>query len=728
MIQNVYILYNSPCVPQVNGKPIGTSSGKKPDAKPDTPDCQRRGSCESNPARSCREIRRRGGKGGAKDGNYFLRDFGTGKVSRSWCDMKTDGGGWQTLLEVTYDPKSKWTSKGRDNRQKAKVGNRQTYSWTQDQVYGRGVMTSFAGPSTEFMIVTTRNGKIKSRAKASVGTVTGGWFEDNSVQCWTMTKVSDGKGGPIRKKHKWDYKMKFPAQISHGSKSGSICGSGGSSRDSYWTKGGKDAWYSEFSFFTTGATPYIRIFDGDIKSGNGGLKILFRPRFHPSPVSVLGTGTAAYEDMETAGGGWFRVLRQTITKESGKWIRRSLGRTPANRRTDTNKPPPYSWVQQQAMGAGVAESRFGTDTEFLLVTEYDGRRKSVAKGVLGEIGSSWFGGGSECWILTKLINSKGKADKGTYHTQISHGTKNGQTCECGGRLDKMKGNCGTSKNSAWGGAGDYYMEYTFFDDGKGDHFRRIFNNNNNGETPRAMELWLRPPFYPDPRDLPSFATPNAYIDHATDGGGWLRVFKQTLTNENGWTRTSVGRMPTSRRVDKNNKAPPYEWVQGEVMGNGVLTSRFGDRSEFMIKTFYAGRLRSAVKGTIGDITSGWFEGTTMCLSDMVLLEDSGGVIRSQKTRTYRQLVAAGLKVHAIVVFNTQQGHVSCACNKNSKKYCGTSHNGYWVTSHGNQKDPYAEYSFYATKDGKAPTYRRIWSNNQNSATTRSFEIYVRPAP
>ena len=120
-------------------------------------------------------------------------------------------------------------------------------------------MTSIAGPATEFMIVTIRNGAVKSRAKASVGTVQGGWFEDNSVQCWTMTKVSDGKG-PIRKKHKWDYKMTFDAQISHGTKAGSICGSDGSSRDSYWTKGGKDEWYSEFSFFDTGALEQIDLF------------------------------------------------------------------------------------------------------------------------------------------------------------------------------------------------------------------------------------------------------------------------------------------------------------------------------------------------------------------------------------------------------------------------------------------------------------------------------------
>ena len=190
----------------------------------------------------------------------------------------------------------------------------------------------------------------------------------------------------------------------------------------------------------------------------------------------------------------------------------------------------------------------------------------------------------------------------------------------------------------------------------------------------------------------------------------------------------MGRLPTSKRVDTNNKAPPYAWVQKQVMGNGVLTSQFGDRSEFMIKLFFAGRLRSAVKGTIGDITSGWFEGNTMCLSDMVLLEDSRGVIRTQKTRTYRQLVAAGLKVHAIMVFNTQQGHTSCACNKNSNKYCGTSHNGYWVTSHGNLKDPYAEFSFFSTSDGKAPSYRRVYSNNQDHSSARGIEFYVRPAP
>ena len=444
---------------------------------------------------------------------------------------------------------------------------------------------------------------------------------------------------------------------------------------------------------------------------------------------MLGADTAAYEDMQTAGGGWFRVLRQTIDREDGKWVRRSQGRTPAARRTDVNKPPPYNWVQSQAMGAGVAEGRFGADTEFLLVTEFNGKRKSVSKGVLGQIGSSWFGGASECWIMSKLINSKGQADKGSYHIQISHGTKNGQTCECMGNLGKMGGNCGTSKNSAWTGiSGDYYMEYSFFDDGGGDHFRRIFDSNNNGDTPRAMEIWLRPAFYPDPRSIPFFAPANAVVEHATDGGGWLRVFKQTLTKDDGWTRTSVGRLPSTTRVDKNNQAPPYAWVQKEVMGDGVLASKFGDRSEFMIKLWFGGRLRSAVKGTIGDITSGWFEGKTMCMSDMVLLEDSGGVIRSQKTRTYRQLVAAGLSVRAIMVYDTQQGHVSCRCNTGSTKYCGTSHNGYWVTSHGNGKDPYAEYSLYKTADGKAPQYRRIYTSNQDHPYTRSMEIFVRPAP
>lgn len=125
---------------------------------------------------------------------------------------------------------------------------------------------------------------------------------------------------------------------------------------------------------------------------------------------------------------------------------------------------------------------------------------------------------------------------------------------------------------------------------------------------RGIEIWLRPPFYPDPRAIIGLAPPNAAVDMALDGGGWLRVLRQELTWSDrvgeGWIRKTVGRSPVSTRVDKENTAPPYEWVQREVLGNGTLARMYGVGSEFMIKTFKGGQVLSAVKGKIAEVLSG----------------------------------------------------------------------------------------------------------------------------